>query len=123
MELIYKSEVYNIIGAAMEVHKVLGNGFLEAVYQEALGVELDERDIPFEFEKEIPVSYKGVVLKKAYKADFVCYDKVILELKALSTLSTDHEAQLLNYLKATGFKVGLLVNFGQKSLIYKRFVM
>lgn len=123
MNLIYKEEVYNIIGAAMEVHKVLGNGFLEGVYQEALAVEMDERLIPFEKEKEIQIYYKGLNLKKHYKADFVCYDKIILELKSLSSLNAEHEAQLLNYLKATGYKVGLLINFGQKSLIYKRFVL
>jgi GxxExxY protein len=123
MDLIYKDEVYDIVGAAMEVHKVLGNGFLEAVYHEALAVEFVERGIPFEMEKNIQIHYKGVLLKKYYQADFICYDKIILELKALSLLTGEHEAQLLNYLKATGFKTGLLINFGQKSLIYKRFVM
>ena len=123
MNLVYKEEVYDIVGAAMEVHRVLGNGFLEAVYHEALAVELTERGIPFEREKDILIYYKKVLLKKSYKADFVCYNKIILELKALSSLTGEHESQLLNYLKATGFKVGLLINFGQKSLIYKRFVV
>jgi GxxExxY protein len=123
MDLIYKEDVYEIIGAAMEVHKDLGSGFLEAVYHEALAVEFLDRGIPFEQEKSIPIYYKKVLLKKNYKADFVCYDKIIIELKALSALNSEHEAQLLNYLKATRFKVGLLINFGQKSLIYKRFVL
>jgi len=123
MELIYKNEVYDIVGAAMEVHKVLGNGFLEAVYHEALAAEFLDRGIPFEREQNIQIHYKGVLLKKYYQADFVCHDKIILELKALSSLTGEHEAQLLNYLKATGYKVGLLINFGQKSLVYKRFVM
>ena len=123
MSLVYKEEVYDIVGAAMEVHRVLGNGFLEAIYQEALAIEFARRDIPFSREQNIPVYYKDVLLEKHYKADFVCYHRILLEIKALSSLTGEHEAQLLNYLKATGFKVGLLVNFGQGSLIYKRFVM
>lgn len=122
MELVYKEEVYDIVGAAMEVHRELGNGFLEAVYHEALAAEFVERGIPFEREKNIQIFYKGVLLKKYYQADFVCHDKIILELKALSSLNGDHSAQLLNYLKATGFKLGLLINFGQKSLVYKRLI-
>lgn len=122
IELLYKEEVYNIIGAAMEVHSVLGCGFSEAVYQEALAIELTERGIPFEQEKLIQIDYKGKVLKKYYQADFVCYDKIILELKALSALSPEHESQLLNYLKATGLKLGILINFGEKSLVYKRYI-
>ena len=122
IELLYKEEVYNIIGAAMEVHSVLGCGFSEAVYQEALAIEMAERGIPFEQEKFIQIAYKKKVLKKYYQADFVCYDKIILELKALSALTSEHESQLLNYLKATGLKLGILINFGEKSLVYKRFI-
>jgi len=122
MELLYKDEVYNIIGAAMEVHAVLGCGFLEPVYQEALAIEMADRGIPFEQEKLIQIAYKEKVLKKQYQADFVCYDKIILELKALSALTSEHESQLLNYLKATGLKLGILINFGEKSLVYKRFI-
>ena len=122
MELLYKEEVYNIIGAAMEVHSVLGCGFLEPVYQEALAIELTSRNIPFEQEKLIQISYKGITLKKYYQADFVCYDKIILELKALSALTSEHESQLLNYLKATQIKLGLLINFGEKSLVYQRYI-
>jgi len=121
-ELLYKQEVYSIIGAAMEVHTVLGCGFLEAVYQEALRLEFSNRNIPCEAEKLIQINYKGIVLKKYYQADFVCYDKIIVELKALSALSSEHESQLLNYLKAKNIQLGLLINFGQKQLSYKRFI-
>lgn len=122
MELLYKDEVYNVIGAAMDIHSVLGCGFSEAVYQEALAIEMADRGIPFEQEKLIQIAYKEKVLKKQYQADFVCYDKIILELKALSALTSEHESQLLNYLKATGLKLGILINFGEKSLVYKRFI-
>jgi GxxExxY protein len=123
VDLIYKEEVYAIIGAAMEVHKELGCGFLEAVYQEALSLELEEQKIPFEQEKEIEIYYKDLLLNKKYRADFVCYDKIIIEIKALSALTAEHESQLLNYLKASETKVGLLINFGTKSLQYKRMVL
>ena len=96
MDLLYKTEVYNIIGAAMEVHSVLGCGFLEAVYQEALAVELSYRNISFDQHKLIQISYKDALLKKYYEADFMCYDKIILEIKALSALTSDHESQILN---------------------------
>ena len=122
MDLIYKTEAYQIIGAAMEVHKELGPGFLEAVYQEAFEIELQKQKIPYEREKLMNIFYKGIKLKKKYSADFVCYDKIILEVKALSSLSSDHEAQILNYLKTTSLKLGLLINFGTKSLQYNRLV-
>lgn len=120
--LIYKDESYKIIGACMEVHKVLGPGFLEAVYQEALEIEFKNQSIPYEREKEIKIYFKGIELRKRYNADFVCYEKIILENKALSNLTDDHLGQVLNYLKATQFKLGLLVNFGQPKLEYKRIV-
>ena len=123
MEMIDKELVYAINGAAMEVHSQLGCGFLEAVYQEALAIELKRRGIPFEREKEICIKYKGVVLEKRYYADFVCYDKVIVELKAVSELTNTHVAQVLNYLKATGYRVGLLMNFGESSYTFKRIVL
>lgn len=121
--LIYKEEAYKIIGAAMTVHRELGNGFLEGVYQEAFEIELGLQGIPFESEVALPIDYKGIRLKKQYFADFICYNKIIVETKALNGLDTAHESQLLNYLKATGFKLGLLINFGSPSLQYKRMVM
>ena len=122
MDLIYKEESYKVIGVAMEVHKELGYGFLEAVYQEALEIEFQKQGIPYEREKLLTISYKDIKLKKRYSADFVCYDKIIVELKALSDLTTQNEAQVLNYLKTTKCKLGLLINFGSKSLQYKRLV-
>ena len=122
MELLLKNEVYQIIGAAMEVHKILGCGFLEAVYQEALELEFQIKKIPYEREKTLQIEYKGNILKKGYVADFVCFGKVIVELKALSNLCDDHYAQIINYLKATDNDVGVLINFGTISLQYKRVV-
>ena len=122
--LIFAEEVYAIAGAAIEVHKKLGPGFLEAVYQEALEIEFGLRGIPFTSQKNLTVRYKGVVLRKEYSADFVCYGKIIVELKALSKLSGTDEAQLLNYLRATGLEVGVLINFGSSPrLDWKRFVL
>jgi GxxExxY protein len=113
---------YEIIGAAMEVHKRLGCGFLEAVYQEALEEELKLKQIPYKREQEINISYRDKQLKTYYKADFICYDKVILELKAIKQIGEIEYAQILNYLKATGYKTGILLNFGAKSLEHKRFL-
>jgi len=113
---------YAIIGAAMEIHRQLGHGFLEAVYQEAAVIEFPLRQIPFEREVSPPIKYKNILLSTHYCADFVCYAEIIVEFKALSRLSTVEEAQLLNYLKATGLKRGLLINFGASSLQYKRLV-
>jgi len=114
---------YAIIGAAMEVHKLLGCGFLEAVYQEALAFEFELRRLPFRQQVKLPVFYKGQQLSAAYQAVFVCYDSVIVELKALTRLTGVDEAQLINYLKASGRQVGLLLNFGAKSLEYRRFAL
>lgn len=113
---------FNIIGACMEVHRELGCGFLEAVYHEALEIEFKHQQIPFERQISIPISYKGKLFDKYYIADFICYNKVILELKALSELTSQHEAQVINYLKATGIEIGLLINFGQTKLQYKRLI-
>jgi GxxExxY protein len=113
---------YKIIGCAMEVHKELGCGFLEAVYQEALGREFADQGIPFKSQPVIQIAYKGKPLDKTYQPDFVCYEEIIIEIRAISSLSGVEEAQLINYLKATGLKVGLLLNFGAKSLEHKRFV-
>ncbi len=118
--LLYKEEVYAIVGAAMEVHRTLGCGFLEAVYQEALEIELARRGIPYLPQKELPIEYKGTLLKRVYVADFVIYDKVIAEIKANNGLTTIDETQIINYLKATGMRVGVLINFGKESLEWKR---
>ncbi|HZE62259.1 MAG TPA: GxxExxY protein [Pyrinomonadaceae bacterium] len=114
---------YSIIGACMEVHRQLGCGFLEPVYQEALAIELTSRNIPFVREVKVPLEYKGRTLESKYCADFICFDSVVVELKALARTSGTEEAQVINYLKATGHKVGLLVNFGARSLEHRRFVL
>ena len=110
--IVYRQESYEIIGAAFDVYNKLGHGFLEAVYQEAFEIELKKREIPYEREKEIKIYYDGQELKQTYKADFVCYDKIIVELKAVSELEESHHAQVYNYLHATGYKLGILLNFG-----------
>jgi GxxExxY protein len=114
---------YAIIGAAMEVHRQLGCGFLEAVYQEALAIELLKQNIPFRREVRLPIHYKDHLLLTAYCADFICFDSVVIELKALAHMSGTEEAQVINYLKATGYEVGLLLNFGARSLQHRRFVL
>ncbi|MCI0740724.1 MAG: GxxExxY protein [Gemmataceae bacterium] len=122
-ELLLKDEVFQIIGAAFEVYKELGCGFLEPVYQEALSIEFESRQVPFCAKKELILFYKGRQLKKTYEADFDCFAKIIVEIKALDRLSGKEEAQLLNYLKATGYWVGVLINFGAKGgLDWKRLV-
>lgn len=118
--LIYKEESYKIIGACMEVHNTLGCGFLEAVYQEALAIEFDKRGIPYIREAELNIEYKGIILSKKYNADFICYDKIIVETKALTELLTVHQSQVINYLKASKLKLGILVNFGEENLNYIR---
>ena len=110
--LYYKQESYAIIGAAMHVYNCLGHGFLEAVYQEALEIEFKRRGIPYAREQELKIVYDGVELKQKYKADFVCFENIIVELKAIQCLEDTHRAQVHNYLHATGFKLGLLINFG-----------
>ena len=121
-EYLYQSETYKIIGAMMEVHKTLGCGFLEAVYQEALAIEFDRQKIPYVKEKKLLLFYKEVQMEKFYSADFLCYDKIVVEIKALSALTSTHNSIMINYLNATKFKVGILGNFGEKSLKYKRLV-
>ena len=116
------SRSYAIIGAAMEVHRELGAGFLEAVYQAALSREFALRGIPFAAEVSLPVTYKGSLLPCAYVADFVCYESIVVETKAVSALAPAHQAQILNQLKATGYDLGLLINFGSPSLEHKRMV-
>ena len=117
--IIYKEESYKIVGAAFNVYNKLGHGFLEAVYQEALELEFKKQGIPYEREKELKITYDGVGLKATYKADFVCYGKIIVELKAVTYLEDSHRAQVYNYLHATGFKLGLLMNFGNTDELEK----
>ena len=117
--IIYKEESYKIVGAAFQVYNTLGHGFLEAVYQEALEIEFQRQDIPYEREKELKITYDGVDLKQTYKADFVCYDKIIVELKAVSKLDDAHRSQVYNYLRATGYRLGLLLNFGNSDQLEK----
>jgi len=119
----FKEETYQIIGCCMEVHNELGCGFLEAVYQEALEIVFEEKKLPFIREKVLDIEYRGRILKKKYAADFMCFDKVIVEVKATESLTDNDIAQALNYLKATGKKIGLLVNFGTTKLQYKRVIL
>ncbi|MBI5946280.1 MAG: GxxExxY protein [Chloroflexi bacterium] len=122
-ELIYKDEVFAIVGAAIEVHRVLGSGFLEAVYQEAMEIESASKNIPFVAQQVLQIQYKQYTLKKDYIADMICFEKIIVEFKALDKLTGREESQIINYLKATGYKVGVLINFGsQPKLEWKRFV-
>jgi GxxExxY protein len=122
MNILYKNESYRVIGAAMEVYNEIGSGFLEAVYQEALEKEFCFQNIPYKREVSFPIYYKGELLSKKYIADFVCYDKIVVELKAASSLSSEYKAQVLNYLKAAKLELGLLVNFGESKLKYERLV-
>ena len=119
---LHDPRTYKIIGAAIEVHCQLGCGFLESVYQEALALELRIRNIPFRKELTFNVTYKGHRLNSQYRPDFVCFEEVIVELKALSKLSSVEDSQLINYLKVTGYHTGLLLNFGGRSLEKRRFV-
>ena len=118
--LIFKKESFDICGALFAVHKELGCGFLERVYQDALEMEFLERCIPYEREKEIRIMYKGKPLGDPYRADFVCYGNIIVELKAVSETTGVHRAQILNYLKATKMKLGILANFGERFLAPER---
>jgi GxxExxY protein len=121
--MVYEKESYVILGALFEVYGVLGTGFSEEVYQEAVEKELTLRSIPFEAQKELRLFYKGSLMNKFYRVDLVCFDKIILELKAVKTLLPEHEAQILNYLKVTQLPLGFLVNFNHfPKLDLKRFV-
>lgn len=120
---IYKNETYQIIGAAMSVHRTLGCGFTEKVYQEALEVELNRENIPYVRETPSHVQYKGIELSTEFIPDFICYDKIIVELKAVKELDDIHRAQTINYGKVAKAAVALLINFGETSLKYERFGM
>lgn len=122
-DIIYKTESFNIIGLCMEVHNNLGKGFLEIVYKDALEYEFNKNNIPFEREKEYSVNYKNIILPHKFYADFVLFDKIILEVKGMAGIADEHIAQAINYLKVSGCKLGLIVNFGQLSLQYKRVVL
>ena len=121
-KLIYKEDAYKIIGLCMEVHRELGHGFLEIVYKDALELLFRRNDIPYTREKEYAILFKNVILPHKFYADFVVYDKIILEIKAAVGIADDHIAQTLNYLKVSGNKLALLVNFGRMQLEYKRLV-
>lgn len=121
-EIIYKDESYKIIGSCMKVHAELGAGFLESVYQEALEKQFIKDGVPYVREKVLKINFDGEQLKKTFKADFVCYDKIIVELKAASFIHSDNIDQTKNYLKTTKFELGLVINFGEKSLVYKRII-
>ena len=122
-KILYKEESYQIIGKCMEVHNNLGPGFLEIVYKDALGFEFRKTNMPYEREKKYVVNYKGKVLPHKFFADFVVFDKIILETKGIFGIPEEHIAQTINYLKVSGNKLGLIVNFGELSLNYKRIVL
>lgn len=123
-KLVHETETYEILGACFEVYREKGCGFLEAVYQECLEIEFEQRKMPAAGQVELPLSYKGIRLNKTYVADFICFDKVLVEIKAVSVITDEHRAQILNYMHATGLKVGLLVNFGHfPKAQHERFVL
>ena len=122
--LLYRDECYKIIGSCFEVYNNLGSGLLENVYQECLEIEIKNNKIKYISQKEIEIKYKENVIKHKYRADMVCYDKIIIEIKTVSKLTNEHRAQVINYLKATGYKLGILVNFGAfPKLEYERIVL
>jgi len=120
--LVFKEESYAIIGAAMEVHNQLGCGFIEKVYQDALEIEFGLKGIPYNREKHLPILYKGQQIKHDYYADFICFDKIVIECKAVSEILDIHKAQTLNYMKINNLKLGIIINFSQQSLEYKRII-
>ena len=111
-KVLFRDESYTIQGAVYEVYREMSSGFLEAVYQECLALEFRRRDIPFEAQKDLAIVYKGETLQQTYRPDFLCFGKIVVELKAVRDLAPEHRAQILNYLRATGLGLGLLVNFG-----------
>src|SRR5687768_4975545 len=121
-DLIFKQEVYKIIGACMEVHSILGKGFLEVVYKDALEIEFNNRGIPYEREKRFDIDYKGNLLRHSYFADFFVFDEIIFEAKAQDEIIEEFYKRTINYLAASKKKLGLIVNFGENSLKYKRVI-
>ncbi|MBO2544792.1 GxxExxY protein [Salegentibacter sp. BDJ18] len=121
-KLLFEENTYKIIGACMSVHKGLGAGFLESVYHEALEKEFKNQEVDFDSKRKLQVYYNGAPLQKYFIADFICFDKIVVEIKAASFLHKDTEAQTINYLKSTNYPLGLLINFGQSSLTWKRFI-
>lgn len=122
-EIIYKDESYQIVACCLEVHKILGKGFSEIVYKDALEYEFQKRNIPYEREKRFDINYKEIVLKHKYDADFIVYNKIVLEVKTAGEIMTKFFKQTLNYLKVTKYKLGIIVNFGEDTLNYKRLVL
>lgn len=124
MAVVFSEESYNIIGACFNVYKDKGCGFLESVYQECLEIEFNFQNIPYVSQEELFLTYRGHKLEKTFKPDFICYKKIIVEIKAVSKLTAEHQAQALNYLHATGMQLGLLVNFGYYPMLeYKRMAL
>ena len=121
-KILYKEESFAIVGACMKVHRTLGAGFLEAVYEEALEREFQNLKIPFKRQVKLDLYYGNQKLTKQYRADFICYDEIIVEIKAVSLIPTAFYAQLQNYLKCTNIELGMLINFGTSSLTYKRMI-
>lgn len=115
--LLYRDETFQLRGAIFQVYRLMGSGFLEAVYQECLAIELTRRGISYEASKPLPLLYDGCLLRQSYVADFVCYERIVVELKAVRALAPEHRAQILNYLRATDLKLGLLVNFGASARV------
>ncbi len=123
MTLINQNETYKIIGACMEVHSILGSGFLEVVYKDALEIELQKRNIPFTREMKYEVNYKGILLNHNFFADFVVFGTIILEIKCLKNINDVHIAQAINYLKVSSNRVALVINFGEERLVHKRIIL
>jgi GxxExxY protein len=122
-EYLYKTENYKIVGLCMEIHRILGSGLLEVVYKDALEFELQQHKIPYTREKEYPVYYKGKLLPHQFYADFVVYDNIILEVKALNEINKEHIAQTINYIKLARGKLGVIINFGTAELQHKRIIL
>ena len=122
-QLLFKDECYQLVGAAIEMRKELGLGFLEPVYQEAFAIVLKDKGIPFVKEAPLPIHFRGQILEKKYYADFLCFNKIVLEFKAVKTVLPEHEAQVLNYLRCTGYRLGLIFNFNSQGFFHRRIAL